>query len=81
MTDNRKYRKNVTNYQAENKKEILNNNKDTISIVGRTELEDVRVYSNEKHDIEKSIANDAAMTVQLISSGNISSSEEIIMAV
>ena len=40
----------------------------------------VRVYSDEKHDIEKSIVN-VAMTVQLISSGNISSSEEIIMSV
>ena len=80
MTDNRKYRKNVTNDQAENKKEILNNNEDTISIVGRTELEDVRVYSDEKRDIEKSIVN-VAVTVQLISSGNISSSEEIIMSV
>ena len=80
MTDNRKYRKNVTNDQAENKKEILNNTKDTISIVGRTELEDVRVYSDEKRDIEKSIVN-VAVTVQLISSGNISSSEEIIMSV
>ena len=34
----------------------LNNNTDTISIVGRTEL-DVRVYSDEKSDIEKSIVN------------------------
>ena len=31
--------------EQENKKEILNNNKDTISIVGRTELEDVRAWS------------------------------------
>ena len=38
VTDKRKYRKSVTNDQAENKKEILNNNADTISIVGRTEL-------------------------------------------
>ena len=38
VTDKRKYRKSVTNDQAENKKEILNNNAGTISIVGRTEL-------------------------------------------
>ena len=55
----------------------LNNNTDTISIVGRTEL-DVRVYSDEKSDIEKSIVN-VGMTRQLISLGNINSSEEIIM--
>ena len=55
----------------------LNNNTDTISIVGRTEL-DVRVYSDEKSDIEKNIVN-VGMTRQLISLGNINSSEEIIM--
>ena len=55
----------------------LNNNTDTFSIVGRTEL-DVRVYSDEKSDIEKSIVN-VGMTRQLISLGNINSSEEIIM--
>ena len=55
----------------------LNNNTDTISIVGRTEL-DVRVYSDEKSDIEKSIVN-VGMTRQLISLGNINSAEEIIM--
>ena len=55
----------------------LNNNTDTISIVGRTEL-DVRVYSDEKSDIEKSIVN-VGMTRQLISLGNINSSEEIII--
>ena len=38
VTDKRKYRKSVTNDQAENKKEILNNNADTISIAERTEL-------------------------------------------
>ena len=41
VTDNRKYRKNVTNDQAENKKAILNNT-DTISIVGTTELKDLK---------------------------------------
>ena len=55
----------------------LNNNTDTFSIVGRTEL-DVRVYSDEKSDIEKSIVN-VGMIRQLISLGNINSSEEIIM--
>ena len=55
----------------------LNNNTDTFSIVERTEL-DVRVYSDEKSDIEKSIVN-VGMTRQLISLGNINSSEEIIM--
>ena len=55
----------------------LNNNTDTISTVGRTEL-DVRVYSDEKSDIEKSIVN-VGMTRQLISLGNINSSEETIM--
>ena len=64
----------------ENKKEILNSNTNTISIVGRTELQDVRVDSDEKSDIEKSIAN-VGMTEQLISSGNISLSEEMIMSV
>ena len=38
VTDNRKYRKNFTKDKAENKKEILNNNINTISIVERTEL-------------------------------------------
>ena len=80
VTDNRMYRKNFTKDKAENKKEILNNNINTISIVGRTELEDVRVYSDEKSDIEKSIV-DVGITVQLISSGNINSSEEMIMSV
>ena len=56
-----------------------NNNIDTISIVGRTELEDVRVYSNDRSDIDKSIVN-VGMTGQLTSSGNISSIEEIIMS-
>ena len=56
-----------------------NNNIDTISIVGRTELEDVRVYSNDRSDIDKSIVN-VGMTGQLISSGNISSLEEITMS-
>ena len=51
----------------------------TISIVGRTELEDVRVDSDGKSDVEKSIVN-VGMTGQLISSGNISSSEEMIMS-
>ena len=59
---------------------IKQNNKiDTISIVGRTELEDVRVYSNDRSDIDKSIVN-VGMAGQLISSGNISSLEEIIMS-
>ena len=40
VTDNRKYRKNVTKDQADIKKQILNKNTDTISIVGRTELEE-----------------------------------------
>ena len=57
----------------------MNNNTDTISIVGRIELKDIRVYSDEKSDIERSIVN-VGMTGQLISSGNISSSEEIIMS-
>ena len=51
----------------------------TISIVGRTELEDVRVDSDGKSDVEKSIVN-VGMTGQLISSGNISLSEELIMS-
>ena len=42
-------------------------------------MEDVRVDSDEKSDIEKSIVN-VGMTGQLISSGNISSSEEMIMS-
>ena len=79
VTDNRKHRKNFTKDKAENKKEILNNNTNTIGIVGRTELEDVRAYSDEKTDLEKSIVN-IGMTGQLISSGNISSSEEMMMA-
>ena len=78
VTDNREYRKNVANDHAENKKEILNNNTDTISIVERTELEDAGVYSDEKSDIEKSIVN-VGMTGQLISSGNISSCQLIIL--
>ena len=41
VSGNRKYRRNVTNDQAENKKDILNNNADTISIVGRTVFKDV----------------------------------------
>ena len=72
VTDKRKCRKNVTNDRAENKIEILNNNTDTISTVGSTELEDVR-------DIEKSIVN-VRVTGQLILSGNIGLSEEIIMS-
>ena len=80
VTDNRKYRKNFTKDKAENKKEILNNNINTISIVERTELEDARAYSDEKSDIEKSIVN-VGITVRLILSGNISSSEEMIMSV
>ena len=36
VTDNRKYRQNLTKDKAENKKEILNSNTNTISIVGRT---------------------------------------------
>ena len=79
VTDNRKYKKNFTKDKAENKKEILNSNTNTISIVGMTELEDVRVDSDEKSDIEKGIVN-VGMTGQLISSGNISSSEEMIMS-
>ena len=79
VTDNRKYRKNFTKDKAENKNEILNSNTNTISIVGRTVLEDVRVDSDEKNDIEKSIFN-IGMTGQLISSGNIGSSEEMIMS-
>ena len=77
VTDNRKYRKNFPKDKAENKTEILNNNTTTIGIVGRTELEDVRVYYNEKSDLEKSIVN-IGMTGQLMGSGNISSSEEVI---
>ena len=57
----------------------MNSNTNTISIVGRTKLEDVRVDSDEKSDIEKSITN-IGMTGQLTSSGNISSSEEMIMS-
>ena len=57
----------------------MNTNTDTISIVGRTELKDVRVYSDEKSDIERSIIN-VGMIGQLISSGNNGSSEEIIMS-
>ena len=79
ITDNRKYRKNFTKDKAENKKEILNSNTNTISIAGRTELEDVRVDSDEKSDIVKSIVN-IGMTRQLISSGNTGSSEEMIMS-
>ena len=48
VTDNRENRKNVTNDRTGNKKEIVNNNTDTISIVGRIELEDIRVYSDDK---------------------------------
>ena len=79
VTENRKYRKNFTKDKAENKKEILNSNTNTISIVGRTELEDVRVDSDEKSDIEKSIVN-VGMTGQLIPSRVISSPEEMISA-
>ena len=68
VTDKRKCRKNVTNDRAENKIQILNKNTDTISTVGSTELEDVRVYSDEKSDIEKSIVN-VRVTGQLILSG------------
>ena len=57
----------------------MNSNTNTISIVGNTELEDVRVDSDEKSDIEKGIVN-VGMTGQLISSGNISSSEEMKMS-
>ena len=57
VTDNRKYRKNFTKEKVENKKEILNTNTKAISIVGRTELKDVRVDSDEKSDIGKSILN------------------------
>ena len=56
----------------------MNSNTNTISIVGNTELEDVRVDSDGKSDIEKGIVN-VGMTGQLISSGNISSSEEMII--
>ena len=77
VTDNRKYRKIFTKDQAEKKKEILNSYTNTISIVGRTELEDVRVDSDEKSEIGKSIVN-VLITGQLISFGNISSSEEMI---
>ena len=52
VTDNRKYRQNLTKDKAENKKEILNSNTNTISIVGGTKLEDVRIDSDEKSDIE-----------------------------
>ena len=55
VTDNRKYRKNFTKNKVENKKEILNSNTNTISIVGRTELQDVRVDSDEKSDTEKRV--------------------------
>ena len=79
VTDNRKYRKNFTKDKAENEKEIFNSNTNTISIVGRTELEDVRVDSDEKSEIEKKIVN-VGITGQLISSGNISSSKEMIMS-
>ena len=57
----------------------MNSNTNTISIVGNTELEDVRVDSDEKSDIEKGIVN-VGMTGQLISSGNIRSSEEMIIS-
>ena len=57
----------------------MNNNTNTISIIGRTELEDSRVYFDEKSDIEMSVIN-VEMTRQLISSGNISSTEEIKMS-
>ena len=56
----------------------MNNNTHTIGIVGKTELEDVRIYSDEKSDLDKSIVK-IGMTGQLISSRNISSSEEMIM--
>ena len=55
----------------------MNSYTNTISIVGRTELEDVRVDSDEKSEIGKSIVN-VLITGQLISFGNISSSEEMI---
>ena len=79
VTDNRKYRQNLTKDKAENKKEILNSNTNTISIVGGTELEDVRIDSDEKSDIEKSIVN-VGMIGQLIPSRLISSSEEMIIS-
>ena len=47
--------------------------------MGRTELKDVRVDSDEESDIQKSIVN-VGMTGQLISSGKISSSKEMIMS-
>ena len=56
----------------------MENNTNNIGIVGRTESEDVRAYSDEKSDLEKSIVN-IRMTGQLIASGNISSSEEMII--
>ena len=64
---------------TENKKEILNSNTNTISIVGGTDLEDVRIDSDEKSDIEKSIVN-VGMIGQLIPSRIISSSEEMIIS-
>ena len=79
VTDKRKCRKNVTNDRAENKIQILNKNTDTISTVGSTELEDVRAYSDEKSDIEKSIVN-VRVTGQLILSGNIGLSGEVILS-
>ena len=73
VTDNRKDRKNVAKDQGGCKKEILNDNTDTISVVERTELEDVKVYSGEESAIENSFVH-VGMTGQLISSANISSS-------
>ena len=70
---------NPRNDQAENEKEIVNNNTDTIDIAGRTGLGDARVYSDEKSNIGKTIVHVGA-TGQWISSGNISSSQEIIMS-
>ena len=47
--------------------------------MGRAKSKDVRIYSDEKSDIEKSDIVKSGMTRQFISSGNISSSKEMIM--
>ena len=57
----------------------MNNNTNTFSVVGRAKSKDVRIYSDEKSDIEKSDIVKIGMTRQFISSGNISSSKEMIM--
>ena len=49
--------KNVTNDQAENKKDLEKQHRHTISIVERTESGDVRVYFDGKSDTEERIVN------------------------